>query len=615
MLELKEEIEDEEDSDDSESNKKRKNSKKKKSQHDRSKKDHKGESDDDSDEDEQEDDEEDKRPASFFKGKEGTDQEEQDKQSEGLTEAEVNEAFIAIVDGLSRELRSEFEIASESSIAELEVVAVAAFIDSFREKLESGEQAITEELLDEALCEAIEDLLCIDENAVDEAELNEPAVETNDGNNAESIDGGSVAKSAISGGNGGANNYVNGISNAPNTPPVAASVAAFVASNKNTIDKNTVEKNNRGKGLLIGGVVGYIIGRRHGRKRAEATFQPEIDKLENQVAELYKAVAAREHLMRSVVQELAARQLGDQQAVSLAAKSYAMLTGSVADQHNVSKTIKPPSLVIPSVFAALLVYHRLSADIENEKNTWGKDFLVGGVAGYMVGRRHGRKRTETRLKSEIELLEDQVNNLQDDLVNKETVIAAMAQVVSASDQANSMTITSAKIEDIKMHAEHLEHEADQLTLNEMHFVDDRVNKIAIARKKREIKRHRELLLQSGRAISIGEFNLSSSVFLERRLIDGTENSTGRTPIETMNEGELLTMSQNMYVDGESAIDLYENGRLDIEVLRESVKQYWRKTGDYEQTLRTNLKTDDSTLNNIRTELEKTYRTIVEQSLS
>lgn len=628
MIESKEDDEDKELSKDSELNdKKLKKSKRKKG---RERSDDKDAEDDLGESKFSDDEDEDDRKATFFTrprrrsrtssdaesdqdgdrrllGQLEIDNQKETDESKGLTEAEAKEATLAIADGLSRELRNEFEQSSESSISELQAVATAAFIDSLREKIEAGDRDITEELLDEALREALEDLLGVDESKSE-------------------VPTGGGQGGGTNGNNGSSNNGNSGgpvHSNLPGGGQVSSQAAAFIAANANGNSTLASNNNTRGKGLLIGGVVGYIIGRRHGRKRAESKLQPEIDQLENQIAELYDALASREFMIRQVVQELAARQLGKQQTAKLATMHVDAVSASNSERPNASKEINPPSLIIPAAFATLLVSNRLMADVSDERYTWGKDLLVGGAAGYMIGRRHGRKRTETRIKSEMEELEDQVNNLQENLFNKDVVISAMVQVSAeadreVTDRSDGTAPEQSVLQGMSSRASigtrgETSNAPYQVRPGkaEKQLVDASIDRIADSRKNRELNKHKKHLLETGKANAVGEFNLTSSVFLERRLMDGTENSSARKQIEIMDEGELLAMSQNIYVDGESAIDLYDKGRVELEVLRESVQQFWRKTGDYEQTLRVNLKADESAINDIRTSLERAYRAILD----
>lgn len=53
-------------------------------------------------------------------------------------------------------------------------------------------------------------------------------------------------------------------------------------------------------GLLIGGVLGYVIGRRHGRKKAERVFKPEEAHLKREVDDLQQKIVAREQHIRKL---------------------------------------------------------------------------------------------------------------------------------------------------------------------------------------------------------------------------------------------------------------------------------------------------------------------------
>ncbi len=575
---------------------------------------------------------EESRPAAFFRKKkaEREDTEEtrhsdesggrDDKSGQGLTEAESKDAVRAIADGLSRELRNEFDDSSESSVNELEAVVVAAFIDSLCEKIEAGDREFTEALFDEALTEALEDVLGLPEPTADEVTYGEEDVRTGEHPEAGDLaldSGGGDVDGDGGGGSGRGPHHRSPVDDRDVTP----AVTAFVASNSG-LQNSSVVKNaqKRGMGLLIGGIVGYIIGHRHGNKRAEAHLQPEVDKLEEQVATLYEALAARELLIRQTVQELASRSVSEHTMAQLQGMNQTQVGGSVALNRDTSRAVHPPSLVIPVAFATLLASKRFMADIAKEQHTRGKDMAVGGICGYMIGRRHGRKKAEARIKTDMEQLEDRVYALQGNILNSDSVIDAMIRAAAtAAHEGESEQQVADEV--VKIVGSGVQTTAGfdggkptnvtQVKTPEQDFVDAAIERVASSRKRREINRHKKHLVESGRAAAVGEFNLASSVFVERRLMDGTENT--RKAIEVMNEEELLAMSQDMYVDGESAIELYDSGRVELEVLRESVKEFWRKTGNYEQTLRVNLKRDESAVAAVRATLEEAYRTILEDA--
>jgi hypothetical protein len=60
------------------------------------------------------------------------------------------------------------------------------------------------------------------------------------------------------------------------------------------------------RGLLVGGIVGYLVGRRRGRIKAERTMRPVQKRLEKQVKGLQKTLIAQEYALRKSVAKRAA---------------------------------------------------------------------------------------------------------------------------------------------------------------------------------------------------------------------------------------------------------------------------------------------------------------------
>ncbi len=81
-----------------------------------------------------------------------------------------------------------------------------------------------------------------------------------------------------------------------NTAPAGTSVEA-------PTQDITAERRAMAQGVLAGGIVGYLVGRRRGRIKTEKRLLPIQQKLEKQVATLQSAVAAKEQIIRQRVAE------------------------------------------------------------------------------------------------------------------------------------------------------------------------------------------------------------------------------------------------------------------------------------------------------------------------
>lgn len=196
----------------------------------------------------------------------------------------------------------------------------------------------------------------------------------------------------------------------------------------------------------------------------------------------------------------------------------------------------------------------------------GRDVLVGGLIGYVVGRRGGRKRAEKRLRPEISKLETQVTKLHNAVAEREEKVRKLAAEVAIeveAGQAQTETLVKNRQERKKMRAE-------------------------IA--------HREALREDSRVETVGKANLAFvGVERERRvgeLVDRKENAANpRKSIETMTKDELLHTIKGVHVNDLLITDAFKHGRIGEDHLREIVKAYVRNRGDVERIFMQHLQSD------------------------
>jgi hypothetical protein len=94
----------------------------------------------------------------------------------------------------------------------------------------------------------------------------------------------------------------------PARPSERAPVATSAVSNTEMIpyqESLYLERRAQTRGFLVGGILGYLIGRRRGRIRTEKQLKPIQEKLEKQVNELHDVIAFKERQIRTAAAEKA----------------------------------------------------------------------------------------------------------------------------------------------------------------------------------------------------------------------------------------------------------------------------------------------------------------------
>lgn len=250
---------------------------------------------------------------------------EEESTSENLTNEEVQEATLAIVDARTQEVSEELDTTEPDSVGEFEALADAVFLESLQD-LASSELEMTPEVIDAAFDEALEDLSIYEEvdESVEEAEAAEPEVvaevvvnEDEDDPSVPPVVPVVPPTPPI----------VPPVTPRPPTPPVGPptppvgppvgpptpgvnyNYAPLYNPNVPQPNINTPapiiieEIHNHRSDLLLGAILGYIIGRRGGRKRTEKKLIPKIDKLEEQVKTLHDTIIEKEVKIRKIARE------------------------------------------------------------------------------------------------------------------------------------------------------------------------------------------------------------------------------------------------------------------------------------------------------------------------
>lgn len=126
------------------------------------------------------------------------------------------------------------------------------------------------------------------------------------------------------------------------TAPSAAT-SEWGSANITPIEAQYYARQAENRGLLLGGIVGYLVGRRRGRIKTEKRLLPVQKKLEQNVTNLHNAIAGREQQIRTLAAEKARSQqaqVAERQPAKQASRPEAPLPIS-----------RPPEAVVPAVRA------------------------------------------------------------------------------------------------------------------------------------------------------------------------------------------------------------------------------------------------------------------------
>lgn len=225
-----------------------------------------------------------KKPASFESAdkdaEKPVDTEVDDYSLEELSTEEKNVAAQQYIDQRGEDLREELSGVEHDSEAEAVVLADAALLELLTEKLENGEE-LTDENLDLATAEIARGLYISESGSNVLQETEEELL----------LD------------------YENDQLPADAHPRVGLSHIGTELTGQNRSDvephvrqsQTVVEiPRSRGPDLLIGGLVGYMIGRRGGRIRTEAKLIPLQEKLAQEVKDLHEKIELSEQKIRSL---------------------------------------------------------------------------------------------------------------------------------------------------------------------------------------------------------------------------------------------------------------------------------------------------------------------------
>ena len=203
----------------------------------------------------------------------------------------------------------------------------------------------------------------------------------------------------------------------------------------------------------------------------------------------------------------------------------------------------------------------------------GSDLLIGGIVGYLIGRRRGRIKTERKLLPVQHKLEREVSGLQKTIVEKESIIRQAA--VRRVREQQPLTAVTVPLRGEKANS-------GTVILNRREAPSERPQGM-----------DRPILATEvhGRRVSppperIGHVIVAAEM-VSSRLSDGhekdniTETITSKNirsverQVETLSRNELLTLSEKVIVEGSTLRQVYETQLISERGLRRLISEYLR----------------------------------------
>ncbi len=204
--------------------------------------------------------------------------------------------------------------------------------------------------------------------------------------------------------------------------------------------------------------------------------------------------------------------------------------------------------------------------------------LVGGIIGYLIGRRRGRIKTEKRLIPVQKKLQKEVVNLQSQLQQKEAKIRKLA-VTKVQERLQPIVEAAPAPVAIVNSVEKVVSQTPERTLHSERAPAPEANQLHGKRHAPEQIGHMLVVAESAKKTQVGTENIQKIIEKQPAPPLSVEKN-----IDTLNRVDLLKLSEKIVIDGSSLRQIYESRLVGEKGLRRLVKEHLNG-GDIKKALR------------------------------